>query len=409
VLDIDASDQDSSDESDRPAVIKRAKITKLGQATEVQSTLPAKLSHFSQKPMRLRSAATQSINKAYRTRDSDDSQSEGSRSGKDDSESDQDGAHERGLVNPPRTKRGLGFKWICFFNAPLQAIQAVASQEASRIPLNDMEGAPQQFNDILQGLGIRGSPLDALSLLQLVNPKCLLGEQQDAQEYMQLLFERIDGSWNNPFRVVVQTSVQCVMCGETSPNATSSEEFMVPLELGMFNTPLQDSIDRFAQPRDDYVHENNRFRCPRKCSGSVRKAAKDSAREKSSPRIWSQRSLHLVNGDAVYRLAYLVRFHNTLSKDSSRVHVEEQHTFKGLDLDTKMEVRSLWDTMGIVVHTGTLAGGHYVTYAKRGDKWWKFDDAKVTRQTWRQVRKGSVDAYIVVFKKVKRKMRAIDP
>jgi hypothetical protein len=34
VLDIDASDQDSSDESDRPAVIKRAKITKLAQATK---------------------------------------------------------------------------------------------------------------------------------------------------------------------------------------------------------------------------------------------------------------------------------------------------------------------------------------------------------------------------------------
>lgn len=51
---------------------------------------------------------------------------------------------------------------------------------------------------------------------------------------------------------------------------------------------------------------------------------------------------------------------------------------------------------GVVIHFGSLDGGHYIAYGKRGDSWYEFDDEKVSLKSIADV-EGDGSAYLLMY------------
>lgn len=53
--------------------------------------------------------------------------------------------------------------------------------------------------------------------------------------------------------------------------------------------------------------------------------------------------------------------------------------FEGDEMDNSSEVSSKFELFAVITHSGKLDAGHYVTYLRLGDQWYKCDDAWITR------------------------------
>ena len=318
----------------------------------------------------------------------------------------------RGLSNPPISDgRARPSKWICFLNAMLQAIHAAAASAAEQVAdclrssavvtldVSLSEGA-RAFAEIMRVMSTSGRPADALPLLRSVHPACQLGQYQDAAEYVVKVFDQVDEFWENPFRIEIQTCVQCSFCGHVQPDPRRQVYTLLPMPMSDAGTKLQRIIDTFFQAEGLVDRVKARWRCPVRCEPSQHQAAQDAALN-APEREWAQTCLHELERGASYRLVQLKRFTNAMLKDTSPVHVQACHTFRSMHPITKVVSKSTWNVIGLVIHHGAvLRQGHFVTYAKRGDAWWEFDDDRVTAMTWREVQKASADVYIVVFARV---------
>lgn len=84
-------------------------------------------------------------------------------------------------------------------------------------------------------------------------------------------------------------------------------------------------------------------------------------------------------------IVHLRRFLGNSTKDDLRVSV---------DIDLKFgDIR--YHLIGSILHHGHLNGGHYYSYAKRKQEWWKFDDASVEKVASSKV--DHSDAYILFY------------
>jgi len=56
-----------------------------------------------------------------------------------------------------------------------------------------------------------------------------------------------------------------------------------------------------------------------------------------------------------------------------------------------------YNLIGIIVHTGQVNSGHYVSYSKRGDDWYLFDDENTRKVSAKDV--SLKEAYILLYQK----------
>lgn len=54
-----------------------------------------------------------------------------------------------------------------------------------------------------------------------------------------------------------------------------------------------------------------------------------------------------------------------------------------------------YDLSSVVVHIGQMSGGHYITYCRKEERWFKFDDSKVTTVSEAEVL--DAEAYILFY------------
>ena len=54
-----------------------------------------------------------------------------------------------------------------------------------------------------------------------------------------------------------------------------------------------------------------------------------------------------------------------------------------------------YDLFGIIVHKGTLSGGHYIAFVKRSGQWYIFNDELYEPVTEQMV--GSQEAYLLLY------------
>ncbi|KAI9787723.1 MAG: hypothetical protein M1839_000254 [Geoglossum umbratile] len=55
----------------------------------------------------------------------------------------------------------------------------------------------------------------------------------------------------------------------------------------------------------------------------------------------------------------------------------------------------MYDLLGVIVHMGTIDTGHYISFAREGHQWFRFDDSKVTLASEQEVL--SADAYLLFY------------
>ena len=70
------------------------------------------------------------------------------------------------------------------------------------------------------------------------------------------------------------------------------------------------------------------------------------------------------------------------------------------DLHTKIMNDQVYDLFAVVLHTGTLNGGHYTAVVKNKDSWYEFNDDRVFKIQKHETNKiVSNHAYILFYQK----------
>jgi ubiquitin C-terminal hydrolase len=90
------------------------------------------------------------------------------------------------------------------------------------------------------------------------------------------------------------------------------------------------------------------------------------------------------------------RFTNGLIKNNSNVEFSLELNLNGVSL-----TRDEWNykLYAVVVHQGSVSGGHYIAYTRRGDNWYYFSDSHCKQTTWDIVKNSQ--AYILFYELIK--------
>ena len=86
------------------------------------------------------------------------------------------------------------------------------------------------------------------------------------------------------------------------------------------------------------------------------------------------------------------------SKNNAPVKIPAQLNISGHSITPGNHFYELY---GVVEHSGTARGGHYVAYTRRGHFWYYFSDSQFYQTSWDKVKKSQ--PYILFFKKVDQK------
>ena len=238
-------------------------------------------------------------------------------------------------------------------------------------------------------------PLSFVSAVQNSIPNFATFRQQDAQEFLRLIIDRIhwEITANNGhgilkiFQGSLRSDVTCLACS----NVTTKVEPYLDLSLDIpllrvtlsrkdgssFETRDIDLVDCLKSfTRTEKLGSTERYNC-QKCSGA-QNCTKKMSIESTPPFIF----LHLK------RFKYGNR---TVSRSKLRNRVT--FPLEGLRI-----AEDMYDLIGIVCHHGSSVGsGHYTSYGKCGSRWLHYNDSVVTNVCESVVAKSQ--AYLLLYKR----------
>ncbi|CUA77974.1 ubiquitin carboxyl-terminal hydrolase 22/27/51 [Rhizoctonia solani] len=249
-------------------------------------------------------------------------------------------------------------------------------------------------------------PTSMLHCLWVKSSELATYAQHDAHEFFISMLNQIHATTpgssqtnctclvHSTFAGLLQSDVQCGHC----ENVTSRSEIMLDISLelkpaaqnmGAGNTEmtLLSCLKRFTQP------EKTTYKCD-KCEKSSNDATKQLSIRKLPPVLCFQLKRFEVGAASSNKIDHVVRFGATLNMAPfSSVMVR-----KGTNRDPGPDSMYEYDLLAVVNHDGQMMdNGHYTNFARCQDRWYKFDDAKVTRVTLQECLKSS--AYMLVYVK----------
>ena len=212
-----------------------------------------------------------------------------------------------------------------------------------------------------------------------------LREQQDAVEFFMTLIDTIDEALKGVGAEQVCSKVLGGVISDqkickTCPHRYSRQEPCSVISVDVKNhSNLQDSLAEYT--KGELLETENAYYCER-CDKKV-DTVKRLCIKKLPPILVIQlkRFDYDFERDAAVKFNDYFEFPRELDmepytvaglakKENEAVDVEPE------DLDTNI-VRK-YRLRGMVVHSGQASGGHYYSYIKDGEKWFKFDDGEVT-------------------------------
>jgi ubiquitin C-terminal hydrolase len=90
------------------------------------------------------------------------------------------------------------------------------------------------------------------------------------------------------------------------------------------------------------------------------------------------------------------RFTNGLIKNNSHVEFPFEMSLDGVSITPGEWMYRLY---AVVVHQGSVSGGHYISYTRRGDNWYYFSDSHFKQTSLESVK--SAQAYILFYELTK--------
>lgn len=240
-------------------------------------------------------------------------------------------------------------------------------------------------------------------------------KEQDAHEFFQFLAEELherNGDGKKPeigsehscncvmhqtFYGKMQTETKCQNCKGTTNAVQSFLDLSLGLEnlaqkrkkSGKASSPLTltDCLD------EEYVNSD---KCEYRCHNC--ESTQQARRSTSIKRLPNVLSIQLK------RFEYKQGRHDRASKIEEPVNFPLQlqmlpYTSKGRSKEGResadLQRSCTYDLMSVVVHVGEIDTGHYVSYCRVGDQWFKFNDHKVELATMSEVL--GAQAYLLFY------------
>ncbi|KAG9093233.1 hypothetical protein FS749_014818 [Ceratobasidium sp. UAMH 11750] len=220
---------------------------------------------------------------------------------------------------------------------------------------------------------------------------------------------------HSTFAGQLQSDVQCGQC----KNITSVSDMMLdisldlkPIVAGGTEMTLLSCLKRFTQP------EKTTYKCE-KCGKSSNDATKQLSVRKLPPVLCIQLKVRLNSfttsvrdstlvkrfehgASASNKIENAVRFGATLNMAPFSSVMARRGGNKNPGPDSMYE----YDLLAVVNHEGQMDTGHYTNFARCQDRWYRFDDEKVTRSSLQECLRSS--AYMLVYVKRHLNYRASD-
>ncbi|KAG9107720.1 hypothetical protein FRC07_008589 [Ceratobasidium sp. 392] len=203
---------------------------------------------------------------------------------------------------------------------------------------------------------------------------------------------------HSTFAGQLQSDVQCGQC----ENITSVSDMMLdisldlkPIAAGGTEMTLLSCLKRFTQP------EKTTYKCE-KCGKSSNDATKQLSVRKLPPVLCIQLKRFEHGASASNKIENAVRFGATLNMAPFSSVMARKGGNKNPGPDSMYE----YDLLAVVNHEGQMDTGHYTNFARCHDRWYRFDDEKVTRSSLQECLRSS--AYMLVYVKRHLNYRASD-
>lgn len=203
---------------------------------------------------------------------------------------------------------------------------------------------------------------------------------------------------HSTFAGELQSDVQCGQC----ENVTSVSEMMLDISLDLrpiagagSDMTLLSCLRRFTQP------EKTTYKCE-KCGKSSNDATKQLSVRKLPPVLCIQLKRFEHGASSSNKIETVVRFGATLNMAPFSTVMARKGNTKNPGPDSMYE----YDLLAVVNHEGQMDTGHYTNFARCHDRWYRFDDEKVSRSSLQECLRSS--AYMLVYVKRHLSYRASD-
>lgn len=181
-------------------------------------------------------------------------------------------------------------------------------------------------------------------------------------------------------------------------NGTTTVKEAIPIEL-------TECLDRFTAPE---TLSSDSYHC-RKCNAAQKaeKRLKLSTLPPVLP-IHLKRFSHSQKLSQSSKVDTRVRFPFTLNlepytappkqpkgDDDSKKSKDKDKTKEGGKKEEDAKIEPLYTLSSVIVHKGKIDSGHYISYARQGDEWFRFDDSMVVQVDEREVL--GAEAYMLFY------------
>uniref|UniRef100_A0A0W0F2P4 Ubiquitin carboxyl-terminal hydrolase n=1 Tax=Moniliophthora roreri TaxID=221103 RepID=A0A0W0F2P4_MONRR len=331
-----------------------------------------------------------------------------------------------GSVIPCQGRRGLlNLGQTCFMNAVLQCFihnpllrnyflgdkhnhRQCKNEECTSCEMDKL------FSEVYSEDTTPYGPMTFLTTTWQKSPELSGYAQQDAHEFFCSALNNIHssskGSTNiscnciihSTFSGSLQSDVTCERCG----NVTSTVDPIFDISLEMKEkgdsasgeNTLGACLRRYTQPEK---LGNKEYSCD-KCRKATHDASKRLSIRKLPPVLSFQfkRFEHKTSeksSAAARKLDSVIRFPASLNMMPYTTYAIRESTEKENIAAMAPEVMYEYDLFAVINHDGQMNNGHYTTFARSQDEWYRFDDDKITHATLGECLKSS--AYMCFYVK----------
>ncbi|CAG9333084.1 unnamed protein product [Blepharisma stoltei] len=281
--------------------------------------------------------------------------------------------------NAPTLRRGkVGLEnpgFFCYMNAGMQCLMSI-------VPFRDyfyqIEFSTNKFvyaelvSELTKSIfRLNKGVVRPVRLWKYISQHFSPGKQHDLPEFIRFTINRLERELpenvlaRDIFNGVTSSYLKCNSCGYTS---ITKEPFIdVQLEL---NSSIIKSIQSYTKDESVCIFCEG-------CNSRVNATKKLMFSKAPTALIIQLKRFRSLGGSQ--KLDFPCKFH------------------KFLDLSPFCEEKADYKLVGAAVHYGSILSGHYVSYCKRGNFWYEFDDAICSKTSLKEVL--AKNPYVIVYKK----------
>lgn len=250
----------------------------------------------------------------------------------------------------------------CYLNAGLQLIM-------QNIELCELLKQTNLCNFVEEYYNPSNTAISPNQIKDLVSEKCHIFrgfKQQDSQEFIINLLDIINEQIkiNTLFEIHQEITIKCKLLKCLNKSTHIEKHNFLLLNINKENKSLDDCFREYK--KREKLNDDNMYFCE-KCNAK---------------RIASKR-LKIIHYPK-HLIIMIKRFNQNMSKNNQTI-------------DVPLEWRNNYKLQGIVFHSGSAYGGHYIYIGKNNNQWYMFNDDSVSKINENQLDHFKNNAYILYY------------